>query len=108
VPFPIARMFMLRAPVGAKRGDHAHKLCSQFFLCASGGVEVTCDDGQAQKSFTLDRGNLALMVPPTIWNTVVFHEPKSVVTVLCDRLYEADDYLHEYNEFLSFRKSHQS
>ena len=105
VPFPIARMFTLKAPVGARRGNHAHRLCSQFFVCASGAVDVVCDDGRAQRSFTLDHGNLALAVPPMIWNTVVFQKPHSVVVVLCDRVYESDDYLHDYNEFLAFRNS---
>lgn len=105
VRFPIARMFILRAPIGARRGNHAHRLCSQFFLCVSGAIDVICDDGREQRTFTLDRGNLALVVPPTIWNTVVFREPQSVVVVLCDRLYEAHDYLHDYNEFLTFRTS---
>jgi len=108
VPFSIARLFILRAPVSAERGKHAHKLCSQFFLCASGAADVICDDGREQRMFTLDRGNLALLVPPTIWNTVVFHKPETVVVVLCDRLYEAHDYLRDYNEFLQFRKDSQS
>jgi UDP-2-acetamido-3-amino-2,3-dideoxy-glucuronate N-acetyltransferase len=87
VPFPIARMFTLKAPVGARRGNHAHRLCSQFFVCVSGAVDVICDDGRAQRTFTLDRGNLALTVPSMIWNTVVFQKPNSVVVVLCDHVY---------------------
>jgi UDP-2-acetamido-3-amino-2,3-dideoxy-glucuronate N-acetyltransferase len=105
VPFPIARMFTLQAPAGARRGNHAHRLCWQFFLCVNGAVDVICDDGDSQQTFTLDRGNLALIVPPTIWNSVVFQKPQSSVVVLCDRGYEAQDYLHDYDQFLAFRKN---
>jgi UDP-2-acetamido-3-amino-2,3-dideoxy-glucuronate N-acetyltransferase len=40
VPFQIERMFTIVAPAGAKRGHHAHRLCSQFLLCVSGAVDV--------------------------------------------------------------------
>jgi dTDP-4-dehydrorhamnose 3,5-epimerase-like enzyme len=99
VPFVIARLFVLRAPRGAERGRHAHKLCSQFIICSNGAVDVVLDDGAAQQTFTLNRSNRALLVPPMIWNTVIFHAPQAVVAVLCDRPYETDDYVRDYQEF---------
>ena len=97
VPFQIT--------TGAKRGRHAHRLCSQFMVCVNGAVDVVCDDGSKQRTFMLDRRNRALLVPPGLWNTVQFRQDVSVVVVLCDRLYEAHDYIHDYAEFLSFRES---
>lgn len=105
VPFAITRMFTLTAPLGAKRGGHAHRRCAQFMLCVHGAVEVVCDDGGNQKAFVLDRNNLALYVPPTIWNTVIFKKDGSVVAVLCDRPFEEPDYLRAYPEFLDLRKA---
>ena len=105
VPFPIARMFTLTAPLGARRGEHAHRRCTQFMVCTHGAVDVVCDDSRDNAVFTLDRGNIALCVPPTIWNTVVFKQDRSVVAVLCDRPYEEADYLRDYPEFLAFRKA---
>ncbi len=105
VPFRIERMFALAAPAGAKRGRHAHRLCSQFMICVSGAVDVVCEDGSSKRTFTLDRPNEALLVPPGLWNTVVFRRSDSVLVVLCDRVYEADDYIRDYAEFLSFRES---
>jgi dTDP-4-dehydrorhamnose 3,5-epimerase-like enzyme len=104
VPFAIARLFVLRAPRGAARGKHAHRLCSQFMICVHGAVNVVVDDGTERKTFLLDRGNRALLVPPMIWNTVVFETDQSVVAVLCDRVYEAEDYVSDYGEFLRQRK----
>jgi dTDP-4-dehydrorhamnose 3,5-epimerase-like enzyme len=103
VPFQIKRMFALAAPAGTKRGRHAHRLCSQFMVCVNGAVDVVCDDGSKQHTFMLDRRNRALLVPPELWNTVQFRQ--DVVVVLCDRLYEAHDYIRDYAEFLSFRES---
>jgi dTDP-4-dehydrorhamnose 3,5-epimerase-like enzyme len=108
VPFRIERMFALTAPDGAKRGRHAHRLCSQFMICVSGAVDVVCDDGRENKTFGLERRDVALVVPPGVWNTVEFRQSGSVLVVLCDRLYEAEDYIRDYAEFLSFRGALQA
>src|SRR5215469_3269758 len=86
VPFRIERMFALAAPAGAKRGRHAHRLCSQFMICVSGAVDVVCEDGNSKNSFALDRRNQALLLPPGLWNTVHFRRSDSVLVVLCDRV----------------------
>jgi hypothetical protein len=104
VPFAIARLFVLRAPQGAERGHHAHRICSQFMICSNGIVDIVLKDGDAQRTFVLDRSDRALLVPPMIWNTVVFRAPQSVVSVLCDRPYEAADYIRDYDEFLRLRQ----
>jgi dTDP-4-dehydrorhamnose 3,5-epimerase-like enzyme len=108
VPFRIERMFALAAPAGAKRGCHAHRLCSQFMICVSGAVDVICEDDGRKRMFMLDRRNRALLVPPGLWNTVEFRQSDSVLVVLCDRVYEAHDYIRDYAEFLSFRRSSQA
>jgi len=105
VPFRIERMFALSAPAGTKRGRHAHRLCSQFMICVSGAVDVVCEDGRKKDMFALERRDQALLVPPGLWNTVEFRQNESVLIVLCDRIYEAHDYIHDYAEFLSFRES---
>jgi UDP-2-acetamido-3-amino-2,3-dideoxy-glucuronate N-acetyltransferase len=108
VPFAIERMFTLTATPGARRGDHAHRLCSQFIVCVHGAVDITCDDGSAQRTFKLDRGNQALLVPPMIWNTVDFVNSGSVLVVLCDRLYETHDYIRDHAEFVAMRGDSRS
>ncbi len=105
VPFAITRMFSLTAPMGSVRGEHAHRRCTQFMLCVHGTVEVVCDDSRDRKTFVLDRNNLAVCVPPTIWSSVIFKVHRSVVVVLCDRPFEDSDYLREYPEFLTYRKA---
>jgi dTDP-4-dehydrorhamnose 3,5-epimerase-like enzyme len=104
VPFGIGRLFVLRAPAGSVRGEHAHRRCSQFMMCVEGSVEVSVDDANGQRRFLLDSGEKALLVPPMIWNVLDFRAPQSVVTVLCDRRYEADDYVRERAEFVNLRK----
>lgn len=105
VPFAIARMFTVKAPTGATRGEHAHRQCSQFMICVHGLIDIVCDDGRSRRIFALDRSNIALVVPPTIWAAVLFRQSDSVLTVLCDRIYEEHDYIRDYTEFLAFREA---
>ncbi len=110
VPFQIERMFTLAAPVGAKRGQHAHRRCSQFMICVNGAVDVVCEDGRRKKPRLRSiAAIMALLVPPGFWNTVEFcGDTIRCLVVLCDRAYEADDYIRDYAEFLSFRESVQA
>ena len=105
VPFAIARVFTISSHVGARRGEHAHRQCSQLMLCVHGAVDVISDDSRDRRTTALETNNLALLVPPTLWNTVVFRKPESVLMVLCDRPFEEEDYIRERSDFLAFRKA---
>lgn len=105
IAFPVLRMFTVRAAQGAIRGRHAHKQCWQFLLCVHGAIEVECDDGTSKQAFLLDAGNKGLLVPPSIWASETYVVGESVLSVLCDRLYEADDYLRDYEQFLAWRRT---
>ena len=103
VPFSIARVFIVRAPAGEIRGQHSHKACTQFLTCHSGSVEVICDDGKDQVTHLLNKPNQGLLIPPGIWAQQTYLTENSVLTVLCDRPYEAADYIREYDEFITYR-----
>lgn len=103
VPFAIARVFVVRAPIGAIRGQHAHRACTQFLICPIGSVEVRCDDGREIATYILDHPGAGLLVPPSIWAQQTFLLLGSVLTVLCDRLYEAQDYIRDYDDFRVYR-----
>lgn len=105
VPFAIARVFVVRAAVGAIRGQHAHKACTQFLTCRTGSVEVYCDDGLETVTYILDRPNMGLLIPPSIWAQQTYQSSGSVLTVLCNRPYEAADYIRDYNEFKKYREA---
>ena len=54
---------------------------------------------------SLNTPETALLVPPGLWVEISFKQNQSVLTVLCDRVYEEGDYIRDYAEFLSFRKA---
>ena len=104
VPFNILRVFTSIAKKNEVRGEHAHKKCTQLLVCTHGQLRVTCDDGENVTEYILDNMGVSLLVPPEVWCKQEYLEDNTVLMVLCDRLYEADDYLHEYDEFVDFIK----
>jgi dTDP-4-dehydrorhamnose 3,5-epimerase-like enzyme len=99
IPFQIERIFNVRANKGSVRGQHAHRLCSQLLICSNGSIEVTCNDSFNKKVFLLDRPNYGLLVPPAIWAEQNYLQNNSSMTVICDRPYEAKDYISNYKLF---------
>jgi len=104
VPFEIVRIFAVTAVgEGECRGHHAHKHLNQLLVCLSGKVEVIMDDGQERRSVMLDHPARALHLPPGIWAEQTYEGPGTVLLVLCDRPYEEQDYIREYDEFIAYR-----
>jgi len=104
VPFPLARAFLVRGTEDAVRGGHAHRRCSQLLVAVSGSIRVDYTDGQGAGTALLTAPETALLLPPMIWATQVFHGRSSNLLVLCDRPFEVDDYVRDRDEFLSLRR----
>ena len=102
IPFQIKRIFNVRADKGSIRGQHAHRLCSQMLICSNGSIEVFCDDSSNQEVFLLDNPNFGLLVPPGVWAEQRYVLNNTTMTVICDRLYEAEDYISDYELFKDF------
>lgn len=103
LPFSVQRLFWISdVPPGTRRGEHAHRYCSQFYVCCTGRVDVELWDGIGSKTVSLSRGQ-TLLVPAGIFSTEIFQEQNSVLLVLCDRPYDPADYLHTREEFLAHR-----
>ncbi|CAN7318273.1 FdtA/QdtA family cupin domain-containing protein [Bradyrhizobium sp. LjRoot220] len=93
VPFAPVRMFWIADVArGTIRGGHAHKLCSQFLVCLQGRIKVDAFDGTLTQQFVLERGDFLNLVPG-IFATETFLDDGCVLLALCDRPYEAEDYI---------------
>lgn len=102
VPFDVRRVFTVSAKAGDIRGNHAHKKCTQLLVCVTGQIHVTCDDGSIITQHLLDSMDVGLLVPPGIWAKEEYLMDDAVLMVLCDRGYEAEDYIRDYNNFKVF------
>ena len=104
VPFTIQRVFTIKASEKCTRGFHAHKECSQLLVVLNGECKITCDDGVQKKDFILTRSSEGLLIPPTLWAEQEY-EPDTILMVLTDRLYDEEDYIRNYDQFLEFRNT---
>lgn len=102
LPFALKRVFTVTAKYGDVRGDHAHKECSQLLVCVSGQIRVTCDDGSVVEEYVCGSGEEGLLIPPGIWARQEYLGDNVVLMVFCDRVYEEEDYIRDYNDFKSF------
>ena len=57
VPFQIQGMFTIVAPAGAKRGQHAHRLCSQFMVCVKAQSTRSATTAATARLFRSIAGN---------------------------------------------------
>ena len=104
-PINVKRIFVIYGKKKYKRGDHAHKKCSQIFIPIMGKIKINIKYKKTEKSINLSHnGSKALLVPPRIWSSVEFLNNKSVVLVLTDYEYDFKDYIETYKEFIAFQK----
>ena len=76
----------------------------QLIVAVSGSFTVTLDDGTVKRTFHLNRPYQGLLVKSGIWRELDDFSSGSVCMVLASEVYDADDYIHDYKEFLNFRR----
>jgi UDP-2-acetamido-3-amino-2,3-dideoxy-glucuronate N-acetyltransferase len=102
LPFTPARLFTVFAVQGEHiRGSHAHRQCQQFLVCVAGTLSCVVDDGVAREEILLDHPGVGVYVPPMIWGTQYKYSSDALLLVLASHRYDPDDYIRDYDEFLS-------
>lgn len=100
IPFEVKRVYYLYdVPGGESRGGHAHKELQQFIIAASGSFDITLDDGELKRTFTLNRPYQGLLVVPGIWREIDNFSSGSVCLVLASTSYDENDYIRDYKEY---------
>lgn len=101
LPFDVRRVFYVYdVPGGTDRGGHSHHHCHQFIIAASGSIDIEIDDGKNKLTVTLNRSNIGLYVSPGIWVGLRNFSSGSVCLTLASDVYDPDDYVRNYDEFL--------
>ena len=101
-PMKVKRIFFIYGKKKYKRGDHAHKKCSQVFYPLFGKAQITIQSKRNKKNIVLDyKKNKAMLVPPKTWCDVKFLTKNSIILVLCDYKYDFNDYIESYEDFIN-------
>lgn len=101
VPFEVKRFFFVfDVPGKHVRGAHSHRTCEQFLICTAGKLSVLLDDGNSQREVELHHPGTGLYLPPMVWAVQYKHSPGAVMLVFASELYDPNEYIREYDEFL--------
>jgi dTDP-4-dehydrorhamnose 3,5-epimerase-like enzyme len=101
IPFEIKRVFYLYdVPGGESRGGHAHKNLEQIMIALSGSFDLVLDDGINKEKYHLNRAYLGIYICPMIWSELTNFSSGSVCLVLVSELYNENDYIRDYTQFL--------
>jgi acetyltransferase-like isoleucine patch superfamily enzyme/dTDP-4-dehydrorhamnose 3,5-epimerase-like enzyme len=106
LPFtPKRAFFVYNVPNSSVRGEHAHKVCSEFLVCVHGSISVVVDDGLSREEFLLNEPHLGIHVPPKVWRIHYKYSPGAVLFVLASQEYDPKDYIRDYDEYLTYIQS---
>lgn len=106
IPFKIKRVyFVYDTQAGVMRGKHAHKSLEEILVCIHGSCRVRLDNGHGEtKEVNLERPYEGLYVGHAMWREMYDFSPDAVLLVFAGELYDPDDYIRDYDEFLRFVK----
>jgi hypothetical protein len=105
IPFQVKRIYYLYdIPSNEVRGGHAHKGLYQLVIGASGSFNINLNDGINDKIIFLNRPDSGLLIVPGIWRDLSEFSSGSVCLVFASEIYSENDYIRDYEEFLTLKK----
>jgi UDP-2-acetamido-3-amino-2,3-dideoxy-glucuronate N-acetyltransferase len=106
LPFEIKRYFMVfDVPSREVRGEHAHRECHQFLVCARGECHVIADDGRQREEIVLDSPSIGVHLAPMVWAAEYRYSADAVLLVLASDVYKSEDYIRDYSEFCALKNT---
>lgn len=105
IPFEIKRVYyMYDTKEGVRRGFHAHKELEQILICIHGSCKILMDNGTEKKVVSLEKPYEGLYISNDIWREMFDFSSDAVLMVLASEVYNEEDYIRDYDEFLQFVK----
>ena len=105
IPFEIKRVYYLYdIPSSAIRGGHAHRNLQQILIAISGSFDVVLKDGKSVKTIILNKPDKGLLINNNIWRELENFSSGAVCLVLASDVFNEDDYIRDYDEFLKSKE----
>ena len=103
IPFKFQRSYWIYdVPGGEFRGGHAYRKNEEFIVALSGSFDVIIDYGLDKETFTLNRSYYGLYIPNGLWRELNNFSTNSLAFILASSSYSEDDYIRDYQDYLSF------
>lgn len=102
IPFDIKRIYYIYGTkTGVSRGFHAHKALKQVAIAVSGSCHFILDNGVEREDILLNNPAQGLLIESFMWREMHDFSDDCVLMVLANQLYDEDDYIRNYDEFIS-------
>ena len=106
IPFEIKRVYYVYdIPSGAERGGHSHKDLQEFLVAICGSFDVVLNDGISETVVTLNKPNIGLLISTGTWRELKNFSSGAVCLVVASDVYIEDDYIRDFDEFISSKKA---
>ncbi|MCU8044154.1 MULTISPECIES: sugar 3,4-ketoisomerase [unclassified Shewanella] len=101
IPFDIKRVYYIyNTAEGVARGFHAHKELKQVAICLKGSCRFVMDDGKDKQEVILTTPDKGLLIDAMQWHEMYDFSEGCVLMVLASDIYDEDDYIRDYQQFL--------
>lgn len=105
IPFDIKRVYYLYdIPSSSTRGGHSHKNLEQVLIAISGSFDVILKDGNSVRTVTLNKPDRGLLIKKNTWREIENFSSGAVCLVLASTVYNEDDYIRDFDQFLDSKK----
>lgn len=105
VPFKINRVYWIYdVPGGEFRGSHAFKESEEFIIALSGSFDVVIHNGEQEMKFSLNRSFYGLYISKLLFRRLENFSTNSLALILSSTLYDENDYIRDFDEFISYVK----
>ena len=102
IPFKIRRVFYDYGNIDCNysRGNHANRFSKFGIVSISGSCSILINNGKEQRSILLDSPEKMLYIDKMVWKEIKSLSQNNIILVLSDGLYNADEYIRDFNVFL--------
>lgn len=105
IPFKIKRVYWIYdVPGGEFRGSHAFKESEEFIIALSGSFDIYLHDGHKEMKVLLNRSYYGIYIPKLVFRRIENFSTNSLALVIASTLYNENDYIRDFEEFLNYVK----
>lgn len=107
IPFEIKRIFYIYgSDAEVVRGNHANRKSQFVLINVAGTSKVRVKDGLGNEAvFALNRPHTGIYLPQMVWKDMYDFSEDSVLLCLASEIYDAEEYIRDYQEFETIMQS---
>ena len=105
IPFLVKRLFYIYG-VNDKviRGQHANKKSEFLFIALAGSCKIKYYFNGKAYLYSLDNPNQSLYLPKMTWKEMYDFKKETILLVLSNSLYDKNEYIRDFDEYISHQK----